>query len=193
MLHPEYPIHTERLSLRPPVVADAEAIAGYKSRPDVCRWIPHGPLSVTAIAERLADARDSLDDEGQALSLLVHERRTGALAGDLVLFWRSRQHRAGEIGYVFDPSFAGRGYATEATRALLRLGFEQLGLHRIVGRIYSENTPSARVLERLGMRREAHFVSNEVLGGQWTDEIVYALLEDEWAVRRDATTAGPAA
>ena len=63
---------------------------------------------------------------------------------------------------------------------MLRLGFEELGLHRIIGRIDARNTPSARVLERLGMRREAHFVHNEILKGEWTDEVVYAMLEDEW-------------
>ena len=63
---------------------------------------------------------------------------------------------------------------------MLRLGFEHYRLHRIIGRIDARNTPSARVLERLGMRREAHFVRNEFIKGEWTDEVVYAMLEDEW-------------
>jgi RimJ/RimL family protein N-acetyltransferase len=63
---------------------------------------------------------------------------------------------------------------------VLRLGFEDLGLHRIFGRIDGRNTASARVLERLGMRREAHFIQNEIVKGEWTDEVVYALTEDEW-------------
>ncbi len=113
-----------------------------------------------------------------------HERSSGALVGDVVLFWRSREHRAGELGYIFDPAFAGRGYATEAAREVLRLAFDELGLHRVVGRIYAENLASARVLERLGMRREAHLVSNERLRGEWTDEVIYALLEHEWSGQR---------
>jgi RimJ/RimL family protein N-acetyltransferase len=63
---------------------------------------------------------------------------------------------------------------------MLRLGFEELGLHRIMGRIDARNEPSARVLERLGMRREAHMLENEFVKGEWTDEVVYALLEHEW-------------
>jgi RimJ/RimL family protein N-acetyltransferase len=63
---------------------------------------------------------------------------------------------------------------------LLRLGFTDYGLHRIIGRLDARNTASARVLERLGMRREAHFVENEIVKGEWTDEVVYAMLEDEW-------------
>jgi RimJ/RimL family protein N-acetyltransferase len=66
---------------------------------------------------------------------------------------------------------------------MLALGFDGLGLHRIVGRLDARNTASARVLEKLGMRREAHFVSNEYLKGEWTDELVYALLDEEWRAR----------
>jgi len=68
--------------------------------------------------------------------------------------------------------------------ALLRLGLEGLGLHRIVARCDARNTASARVMERIGMRREAHFVRNEFLKGEWTDELIYAILRSEWAARQ---------
>jgi RimJ/RimL family protein N-acetyltransferase len=84
---------------------------------------------------------------------------------------------------MFHPDYGGHGYATEAARVMLRLGFDGLGLHRIIGRIDARNTPSARVLERLGMRPEAHFLQNEMVRGEWTDEIVFAMLEDEWRAR----------
>jgi len=69
---------------------------------------------------------------------------------------------------------------------MLRLGFEEYGLHRIVGRLDARNTASARVLERLGMRREAHFRQNEIIEGEWTDEFVYAILRPEWQERARA-------
>jgi len=78
------------------------------------------------------------------------------------------------------PDHRGHGYATEAAAAMLGLGFEGLGLHRIVGRLDARNDASARVLERLGMRREAHFVENEFVKGEWCDELVYAMLASEW-------------
>ena len=68
----------------------------------------------------------------------------------------------------------------DTAREMLRIGFEEAGMHRIIGRIEARNTPSARVLERLGMRREAHFVQNEFVKGEWTDEVVYAVLREEW-------------
>jgi RimJ/RimL family protein N-acetyltransferase len=186
MLRPEYPITTDRLLLRPIVAADTAAMFGYKSREDVCRYLPHDVLSLEQVIERIETgyARTTMDDEGQALSLAVEERGSGALAGDVVLFWRSREHRGGEIGYVLDPRYTGRGYATEATAAMLRLGFDELGLHRIVGRLDARNTASSRVLERLGMRHEAHLVENEFLKGEWCDETIYAMLADEWRALR---------
>jgi RimJ/RimL family protein N-acetyltransferase len=183
-LAPGYPLLTERLSLRPPTRADAPAIHVYKGRADVTHFVPHGPLSVEQIAERADRAPTLLTEEGQALNLLVHSRRDGALLGDVILIWYSREHRGGEIGYVFDPAHAGQGYATEAAREVLRLGFEELGLHRIFARLDSRNAASAAVLRRLRMRHEAHFVSNEYWHGEWTDEDRYALLEDEWRVLR---------
>jgi RimJ/RimL family protein N-acetyltransferase len=64
---------------------------------------------------------------------------------------------------------------------MLRLGFAGLGLHRIIGRCDARNDASARLMERLGMRREAHFRENEIFKGAWGDEYVYAILAAEWA------------
>jgi RimJ/RimL family protein N-acetyltransferase len=78
------------------------------------------------------------------------------------------------------PDHAGRGYATEAARRLLRLAFEELDLHRVIGRLDTRNEASARLMQRLGMRREAHFVENQFNQGRWESELVYAILRDEW-------------
>ncbi len=122
----------------------------------------------------------ALGQESDRLNLAAVLAATGELVGDVSLIWRSSEHRQGEVGYIVDPAHGGNGYATEASRTLLRLGFEELALHRIVGRLDARNAPSARVLERLGMRREAHLLENEFVKGEWTDEVVYAMLEHEW-------------
>ncbi|GAA4594650.1 RimJ/RimL family protein N-acetyltransferase [Actinoplanes octamycinicus] len=184
-LRPTYPIRTGRLLLRPLTEADAGALLAYRNRPEVCRYVPFEPMTPEVIAERLRTywAATALTDEGQSLTLGVEVAGTGQLAGDVVLFWHSRQHRGGEIGYVLHPDFAGRGYATEAAEAMLRLGFEELGLHRIIGRIDERNEPSARVLRRLGMRQEARLVHNELFKGEWSTELDFAMLSDEWFAR----------
>jgi RimJ/RimL family protein N-acetyltransferase len=181
-LRPDYPIRTERLLLRPLTLDDVDALLAYRSRPDVCRYVPFQPMDRRVVEERLAGqwALTALTDEGQALTLGVELARTGELVGDVILFWHSREHRGGEIGYVFNPDFSGHGYATEAAHVLLRLGFDEMGLHRIVARIDERNEASARVLRRLGMRQEARLVENEFFKGEWCTELDFAMLAHEW-------------
>ncbi|GAT71185.1 GNAT family N-acetyltransferase [Planomonospora sp. ID91781] len=182
MLKPAYPIRTERLLLRPFTPGDLDALHAVQSLPDVTRYLYWGPRDREQVREALEvkTGQTALLDEGQALSLAVEVAATGELAGDALLFWHSRVHRSGEIGYVFHPDHHGRGYATEAARALLELAFDGLDLHRVAARLDGRNTASARVLERLGMRREAHLVENEWVKGEWTDELVYAILQRDW-------------
>jgi RimJ/RimL family protein N-acetyltransferase len=183
VLWPAYPIRTARLQLRPLESGDAAALHRYQSRADVCRYIPYPPRSLEQIQARLADpaiTRAGMDDAGQALPLAVVRSADAVLVGDVVLMWHSREHGAGEIGYVFDPEHQGQGYATETCAALLGLGFAQLGLHRIVARLDARNTASAGVARRLGMRQEAHLTQNEWFKGEWTDELDFAILAAEW-------------
>jgi RimJ/RimL family protein N-acetyltransferase len=89
--------------------------------------------------------------------------------------------RTHEIGWAVDPGHQGRGYATEAANALLAHGFEDLGLHRIIATCQPQNAASVRVMEKLGLRREAHFRQCMLApDGTWWDEYFYALLDDEW-------------
>ena len=137
LLRPSYPIRTERLLLRPLTAGDADAMLAYRGRLDVSRYVPFEPMSRDDILERITGqwSRTELTDEGQSLTLGAEVAETGELAGDVVLFWHSREHAGGELGYVLNPALGGRGYATEAASVMLRLGFEDLGLHRIVARI----------------------------------------------------------
>lgn len=188
-LAPTYPLTTERLLLRPlDPATDVEALHAYQSLPEVCRYVPYEPRSREQVAERLAAAettRAELAEEGQYLDLAVVLRATGELIGDVLLFWHSEKHRSGEIGYALHPAHHGRGFVTEAARAMLRLAFDDLGLHRVVGRIDERNHASAAVLERLGMRREAVLVENEWFKGGWSTGVVYAMLDREWRALQD--------
>jgi RimJ/RimL family protein N-acetyltransferase len=184
-LRPRYPVTTPRLLIRPLAPADADGLVAYRSSPDVCRYVPFDPQTREELLERIATrwTRTELTAEGQVLILGVQVRDTGALAGDVMLAWQSREHGCGEIGCVFNPDLSGRGYATEALDALLRLGFEGLGLHRIVARIDERNDPSVRMVRRLGLRLEARLVENEWFKGEWTTELDFAMLAGEWQAR----------
>jgi RimJ/RimL family protein N-acetyltransferase len=186
-LHPTYPVRTRRLLLRPLTTADIDALLAYRGRPEVCRYVPFEPMDRRVVEERLAGqwATTALTAEGQALTLGIEVAGSGELVGDAILFWHSEEHRGGEIGYVLNPDFAGHGYATEAAHAMLRLGFEELGLHRIVARIDERNEASAKLAGRLGMRLEARLVLNEMFKGEWSTELDFAMLAEEWPAHRD--------
>jgi RimJ/RimL family protein N-acetyltransferase len=179
------PIETERLSLRAFEPGDLDALLAMRSSPSVVRWLYWGPQTeaeVRATLEQKVAAR-SLRAEGDVLALAGILPATGELVADVILHWISQEHLTAEIGFIVQPSHQGRGYATEAARPLLRVGFEDVGLHRIVGRTEARNTGSARVLEKLGMRLEAHLVENEWVKGEWQSELVYAILDREWRRR----------
>jgi len=183
VLKPGYPIRTERLLLRPFTPGDLDAVHALHRQPEVTRYLYFEPRDRAQAREVLARKIQSsvLLHEGDGLSLAAELAGTGQLVGDCSLFWRSRVYQLGEIGYIFDPAYHGQGLATEAARELLRLGFDGLGLHRIIGRCDRRNAASARLMERIGMRREAQLIENEFVKGEWTDELSYAILRREWA------------
>ena len=181
-MKPAYPVQTDRLLLRPFAVTDFDALLAIQSRADVARYLEWDPRTAAEVRETL-DSKvraTAIVAEGDSLSLAAVLSDGGELIGDCSLRWASAEHRQAEIGFVFHPDHHGHGYATEAAAALLALAFEELRAHRVFGRLEARNSASARVLERLGMRKEAHLVENEHIKGEWQSEVVYAQLEREW-------------
>ncbi len=179
---PTFPIETERLRLRPFTRGDTDAVFAYRQREDVARYLSDGPMTHEAVTEVLQArvGQEALALEGDKIFLAVELKQTHALIGEVSLILRSYGARQGEIGYIFHPDYHGQGYATEAGRALLEMGFAGAGLHRIYARCDARNVGSWKVMERLGMRREAHFREHALFKGAWDEELVYAILEDEW-------------
>jgi RimJ/RimL family protein N-acetyltransferase len=179
---PAGPLETERLLLRPFTPDDFDALFAMHSRPDVARYLYWGPRTedeVRTVLEKKVASR-AIGSEGDVLAFAVVLKATNAVVADVVLQLVSQEHRQGEIGYIVHPDHQGRGYATEACRELLRLAFEELKLHRVVGHLEARNAASARILEKLGMRREAHFVENEYVKAEWQSGLIYAILDREW-------------
>jgi RimJ/RimL family protein N-acetyltransferase len=185
MPRPSGPYRTERLELRVFVADDLEAFMAMHSDPDTVRYVPYPPMSREQAADRLEQiARmTAIDDEAQNLRLALVLPNTGELIGDVSMWCPPHDRQQAEIGFVLNPRFHGHGYATEAVAELLRIGFEEAGLHRIVGNCDARNTASARVMERVGMRQEAHQIQNLYAKGEWTDELDFAILADEWRSR----------
>ncbi|MGI8421229.1 MAG: GNAT family N-acetyltransferase [Gaiellaceae bacterium] len=181
-MKPAWPIETERITLRPFADGDFDTFHAIHSDPEVTRWLYNEPRDSEETRALLGRkiAGSVLHAEGDWLSAAVVLRESGELVGDLALNWISEVHRTCEVGFIFDPRHQGRGYATEAARAFLRVAFDDFGMHRVIGRCEARNAGSARVLEKLGLRLEAHLVENEWVKGEWQSELVFALLDREW-------------
>lgn len=179
---PDLPITTARLTLRPFTRGDVDAVLDYRSREDVALYLFDAPLSreecALAIQQRILQTSWSAEDDKIVLAAVVTESDT--LIGEMSLILRSEDARQGEIGWIFHPDHHGRGYATEAASALFDLGFQGADLHRIFARCDARNDSSWRLMERLGMRREAHFREHALFKGDWDEEFVYAVLRREW-------------
>ena len=178
-----WPRRTERLALRPATAHDADATWRFRGREDVSHWL-------TRASATSAEYRTVFQEPDSLRRTLVVEL-DGAVIGDLMVkvedAWaqaeiagRARGVQA-ELGWVLDPDHAGHGYATEAVRELIRLCFEDLGLRRVTAVCFAGNTASWRLMERVGMRREAYTVRDSLhRSGEWLDCMEYALLADEW-------------
>ncbi len=182
MLDPHYPIETERLSLRPFKASDLDVLHRLQSLPEVVRYLRWGSRSRTEVAAELEQRihQTRIAAEGDTLILAVTLRDGGALIGDVNLHLLSTRDQQGKFGFVLLPEYHGQGYGREAAMATLALGFDTMGLHRIDGYCDARNTASARLMERLGMRREARSRKNKILKGEWAELYIYAMLAAEW-------------
>lgn len=175
------PIHTDRLVLRKFLATDLASYADYHSREDVYRFLYCAPPEGAALdAQFTALLSAPFSDDGDTLRLAVVRQHDQALIGEVLLKIASKAALQAEVGYIFNPAFAGKGYATEAVRAIIDLGFEQFNYHRIFARLDALNHGSIGVVERLKLRKEAHLIQNDRFNGNWGDEFIYAILKSEW-------------
>jgi RimJ/RimL family protein N-acetyltransferase len=177
-------VRTERLTLRAATPDDAEPTFAYRRLEPVARWLTQLPADLGTYRATFTNP--------VRLAHAVIVQLDGRIIGDFMLkvedAWaqaevadRARGRQA-ELGWVLDPAFTGHGYATEAARGLLRVCFEDLGVHRVVAGCFADNDTSWRLMERIGMRRESHTLRDGLhRSGQWLDGYTYALLAEEWA------------
>lgn len=182
----DWPVRTPRLEVRPARVDDAEAFFAFRSLPEVHRWL-------TREAGTLEEFGAQVTEPVRLAKTLAIEL-DGRVVGDLMIAVQDAWGQAeveqdavgvqAELGWVLDPSYAGRGLGTEAVEAVLGICFGPLGLRRVLAECFAANTASWRLMERVGMRREAHHVADSLhRSGEWLDGLTYALLAEEWRAR----------
>lgn len=182
MLTLDEPLETDRMLIRPYVASDRASLLALFGSEDQTRYLPFEPATeetVDAILERRM-ARSKIEKEGDGILGAAILRGTDVQVAEFMLRYTSAEARTGELGWSVHPDHQRQGFATEGARAFMRLGFERLDLHRLTADCDADNVASTRVMDRLGMRREAHFREAYLTNGVWSDELVYAILRSEW-------------
>lgn len=203
--HDVWPVRTERLQVRPMTAPDIDAMWEWRRIPDVNRWLGLAPDTIDAFRERYLDPdrlaamyivellpteADGQTDgdgpamgEGRAVPIGDIMIKIGDAWAQLEVAEQAKDVEA-ELGWVLSPEHTGRGYATEAIRAVIDVCFGPLGLRRVHAGCFADNEPSWRLMERLGMRRE-EFSRKTALhrSGEWLDGMNYGILAEEWRAR----------
>lgn len=185
-------LETARLRLRAVVPADVPDLLAVFGDPVVCRYWSRPPLADVAEADALQQEIAALFAERTLFQWAIAERASDRLVGTCTLADLSVEHRRAALGYAVGRAAWGRGYATEALRALLDLAFGALALHRLEADVDPRNAASIRVLERLGFRHEGHQRERWHLQGEVQDAVLYGLLAREWRAASGDGILGPA-
>jgi [ribosomal protein S5]-alanine N-acetyltransferase len=177
-----FPITSERLQLREFRLEDQRAIHEYASDPEVTMhtgWGPNDEETTRTVLQQWI-----IDQQAwprNSIPLGIELRSAKKLIGSTG--FSSIDNATGVFGFVLHKNFWGHGFATEACRALLGFGFNDLHLHRVTAECFVEQARSVRIMEKLGMRREGHCLKNAWKAGVWRDTYTYALLDTEWKAR----------
>jgi ribosomal-protein-alanine N-acetyltransferase len=177
-----FPLQTRRLLLRQFRDADLDDIHAYASMPEVSRFMAWGPNTPEDSRAFLDRARGQQSDWPRRHVGLAIERN-GRVIGSIRLDLQNEEGTEADLGYTLAQDQWRQGVATEAATAVLDVAFGKLGLHRVWATCDIENTGSYAVMEKLGMRREAHFHQDKLIRGVWRDSFLYAILAQEWAAR----------
>lgn len=179
-------LESRRLLLRPVIEKDLDDFFEYRSKPEVARYQLWEPFERQQSLDYILKFKDSVPGiPGQWFQMGIVLKEENKLIGDCAIKLLEHEPRIAEIGCNLSPAYQRKGYAGEALSMMLDHFFMKTDLHRVVGIADCENLASVRLLERLNMRREGHFIQDIWFKGKWGDEYSYAILKDEWIKHRE--------
>jgi RimJ/RimL family protein N-acetyltransferase len=173
---------TTRLHIRPVKVDDSKAMFKYRSHAETNEFLSLRPKSENDVKEFIKKTNSQINIEGSWFQFVLIEKNSNSLIGDIGIHFieDGSDNKQVEIGYTLDKDYRGKGFATEALRVVIDYLFKDLNKHRISASIDPKNSASIKLIERLGFRKEAHFVESLFFHDQWVDDVIYALLSKEW-------------
>ena len=174
-------LNTERLLLRPVAITDAPAIFRYRSDVAANRfqgWVPSSREDVNDFIQNRTCK--TINTSGTWFQFVILIKENGELIGDIGLHFFDAENEQTETGITLDRNYQGNNYAREAMTEIFRFLFEELEKHRITASLDPRNSSAIRLVESLGMRREAHFKESIFFKGEWVDDLVYGFLKKEF-------------
>ncbi len=173
-------LETERLLIRPIKIEDKKEIFEYRRDKEMNTyqgWIP----------ETMEDVEKFIDQVSKQINIpetwfqfVIVQKETEKIVGDIGIHFIGEENKQTEIGCTLNKDFQSKGIATESVKKVIDYLFNELDKHRIITSIDPKNEKSIRLVERIGFRKEAHFVESLFINGKWVDDLIYALLKNEW-------------
>ncbi|WP_312398652.1 GNAT family protein [Chryseobacterium sp.] len=173
-------LFTERLLLRDITIDDKQAIFDYRSDAEANKfqsWIPETLENVESFIER---NNKEFNQPESWYQILITDKETKAVIGDIGIHFFGDENLQVELGITLNKFFYGKGYASEALKSVIDFLFNDLNKHRIMASIDPDNGDSMKLMERIGLRKEAHFVKSLFWKNKWVDDVIYAVLKEEW-------------
>ena len=179
-------INSERLILRMIQPEDAAAMFQYRSNTEVNKYQGWIPKTISEVHDFIrSKVSHEMNLPGTWVQWVIIQKDTHQLIGDIGIHFLPSDLFQVEIGCTLDILHQGKGYATEALQETINYLFGEMNKHRITASIDPRNQASISLMGSLGFRQEAHFRESILIDGQWVDDLVYALLKDEWSMKRE--------
>ncbi len=178
----QLPLESDHLTYRLFERSDLDAVARYHTLPSVQRYVERPARRVEDVAAAIAVMRNqvSLQRPGDTIALAMLRKGDSKLIGQMTLHWADATSGQGEVRFAIDPAESGKGYLNEALSTLFDVAFDNFGIHRIAVRCDGRSHHTMKLLQRLGMRLEAHYREHALFQGEWDEELHFAVLDREW-------------
>ena len=181
--HPFPVIETERLRIRKTMPEDLDFLFFLRSHKDVMKYIDRPCAKSKEDIVEMYEKMCAGAEGNTAIAWHIEEKESGKPAGQIGYYRNDKENHRGEVGYMLSPEQQGKGYASEALKAVLDYGFNEVKFHSIEANVNPSNAASIKLLEKHGFVKEAHFRENYYFNGKFLDSGIYSLLSSEWKNR----------
>lgn len=171
-------IETKRLIIRPITLEDKNKIFEYRSDSETNKYQSWIPKTIDDVETFIGKISKLFNEPGTWFQFVIIEKESKKITGDLGIHFIDSEQV--EIGCTLNKVFQNKGYATESVKRVIDFLFKDLKKHRIITSIDPDNKNSVRLVERIGFRKEAHFIESLLINGKWVDDLIYALIEKDW-------------